>query len=172
MTPSVLDPGLNNPNFLIHPAPMLLNFAEVERRDGQLSIMNEGMTAGVLRCLDAMDAEKMAVCTALGLEAVDIDRLYIEGGADPSVYRSPGEPFNLSDRIWPRYLTEDVPYGSVMIASFARHLGVAAPISAGVSTLLSVATDTDFWAEGRTVERLGLAGMDAGEITGFCATGG
>lgn len=171
VAPNVLDPGLNNPNFLIHPAPMLLNFAEVERRDGRLSIMNEGMTPAVLRCLDAMDQEKMAVCQALGLEAVSIDRIYTEAGGSPSVYRSPGEPFNLTDRIWPRYVSEDVPFGSVMIASFARHLGVPAPVAGGVSDVLAAATGEDFWGEGRTIERLGLAGLAADAITSVVESG-
>ena len=67
----MLDPGLNNPNFMMSPAPMLLNYAAVERADGMLSIMNEGMTKGVLRCLDAVDAEKMALQKALGASRHD-----------------------------------------------------------------------------------------------------
>ena len=118
--PNVLDPGLNNPNFMIHPAPMLLNYAAVERQDGYLSIMNEGMTPGVLRLLDAVDEEKMALQRALGLDVVFIDDLYRQTGSGPHVYRVQGEPFNLRDRIWDRYITEDVPYGSVLYSSLGR----------------------------------------------------
>lgn len=170
-TANVLDPGLNNPNFLIHPAPMLLNYAEVERRQGGLSIMNEGMTAGVLRCLDAMDNEKMAVCRELGLPGVSIDAIYSEAGGDPSVYRSPGEPFRLRDRVWPRYVHEDVPYGSTLIASLAAHLGVDATITAAVAAILEVAEGADWSTGARTVERLGLAELDRDAIVNFVTTG-
>ena len=168
---NVLDPGLNNPNFLIHPAPMLLNYAAVERADGSLSIMNEGMTPAVLRCLDAVDAEKMALCRALGLEPISIDDLYRETGSGPRVYREQGEPFGLRDRIWPRYIDEDVPFGTVLMSSLGRLIDVPTPVCDGINTLLSVAEEVDFWAIGRTVEKLGLDGLGVEQINRYLDTG-
>lgn len=169
--PNVLDPGLNNPNFMIHPAPMLLNYAAVERADGRLSIMNEGMTKGVLRCLDAVDAEKMALQKALGLDIVPIDDLYRETGSGPHVYRHEGEPFGIRDRIWDRYIYEDVPYGTVLYSSLGQLLGVPTPISDGINHILSVVEQTDFWATGRTAEKLGIAGMNRDQLLRYLETG-
>lgn len=169
--PNVLDTGLNNVNFLIHPGPMLLNYAAVERADGRLSLMNEGMTPGVLRCLDAVDAEKMEVCAALGLERRDIDSLYVELGSGPHVYRSPGEPFGLTDRIWDRYIHEDTPFGTVMISSLGAQIGVHTPVTDGINHLLSILEETDFHQMGRTVEALGLNGLTAGQINRYLETG-
>jgi opine dehydrogenase len=170
-SPNIFDPGLNNPNFLIHPAPMLLNYAAVERADGVLSIMNEGMTPGVLRCLDAVDAEKMALCRALGLEPIDIDSLYREMGSGPHVYRVKGEPFGLRDRIWPRYIDEDVPYGTVLMSSLGRQIGVPTPVCDGINAVLSVVEQVDFWATGRTVDTLGLSGLTVEQIKHYVETG-
>jgi len=170
-SPNVLDTGINNVNFLIHPAPMLLNYAAVERADGFLSIMNEGMTDGVLRCMDALDSEKMALAAALGLEPISIDDLYRETGSGPEVYRRHGEPFGLRDRIWPRYIDEDTPYGTVMLSSLGRQLGIPMPVCDAINTLLSVLEGTDFAAAGRTAEVLGLDGKSAHEITRFLAEG-
>jgi opine dehydrogenase len=169
--PNVLDPGLNNPNFLIHPAPMLLNYAAVERAERRFSIMNEGMTPGTLRALDAVDAEKMALQRALGLEVLSIDDLYRETGVGPQVYRAPGEPFGLHDRTWPRYINEDVPYGTVMFSSLGRMLGVPTPVSDSLNHLLSILEQTDFWAQGRTVERLGIAGLSLPDLQHYLHTG-
>ncbi len=169
--PNVLDPGLNNPNFMIHPAPMLLNYAAVERAEGMLSIMNEGMTPGVLRCLDAVDAEKMALQQTLGLDVVPIDDLYRETGSGPHVYRTPGEPFRLRDRIWERYIDEDVPYGTVLYSSLGQLLGVPTPISDGINHILSVVEQKDFWALGRTVEKLGISGMERDQLLRYLDTG-
>ncbi|HWK29552.1 MAG TPA: NAD/NADP octopine/nopaline dehydrogenase family protein [Solirubrobacter sp.] len=178
-SPNVLDTGIHNVNFLIHPAPMLLNYAAVERSDGTLSIMNEGMTDGVLRCLDAIDREKMALATALGLEPISIDDLYREAGSGPHIYRERGEPFGdegtprgYRDRIWPRYIDEDTPYGTVMLSSLGRQLGVPMPACDAVNTLLSVLERSDFVAGGRTTETLGLAGMSAAEIRHYLFHGG
>jgi opine dehydrogenase len=167
----VLDVGLNNPNFLIHPAPMLLNYAAVERADGYFSIMNEGMTEGVLRCLDAVDTEKMALQKALGLEVISIDDFYCEIGSGPQVYRKKGEPFGIRDRIWMRYIHEDVPYGMVLFASLGRMLGVPTPVSDSIINILSVVEQTDFWANGRTVECLGIAGMKLDQLIHYLETG-
>ncbi len=169
--PNVLDPGLNNPNFMIHPAPMLLNYAAVERADGLLSIMNEGMTPGVLRLLDAVDEEKMALQRALGLDVVPIDDLYRETGSGPHVYRKQGEPFGLRDRIWDRYIHEDVPYGTVMYSSLGQLLGVPTPASTSINIILSIVEQVDFWAQGRTVEKLGIAGLDRDGLLHYLETG-
>lgn len=170
-SPNVLDTGINNVNFIIHPAPMLLNYAAVERADGFLSIMNEGMTDGVLRCMDALDEEKMALAAALDLEPISVDDLYRETGSGPEVYRRRGEPFGLRDRIWPRYITEDTPYGTVMLSSLGRQLGVPMPVCDSINTILSVVEQTDFWAAGRTAEALGLGGLSAEEITRYLNDG-
>lgn len=169
--PNIFDPGLNNPNFLIHPAPMLLNYAAVERADGMLSIMNEGMTEGVLRCLDAVDEEKMLLQRTLELDVVPIDDLYRETGSGPHVYRSKGEPFGLRDRIWSRYIYEDVPYGTVLYSSLGKMLGVPTPVSDGINTILSVVEQTDFWATGRTVEKMGIAGLNRDQLLHYLQTG-
>ncbi len=170
-SPNVLDTGINNENFIIHPGPMLLNYAAAERADGLLSLMSEGMTDGALRCMDALDAEKMALQEALGLQPISIDDLYIELGSSPAIYREPGENFGIKDRIWKRYVTEDVPYGTVLFSSLGKLLGVPTPVSDGINTLLSVVEETDFYAQGRTVEKLGLEGLPADEIGYFLQHG-
>jgi len=168
---NVLDTGLNNPNFIIHPAPMVLNFAAIERADGLLSLMNEGMTAAVLRAMDAHDAERMALEEAAGLVPISLDDLYHEFGGSPAVYRSPGEPMGLRDRIHWRYIDEDVPYGSVFMSSLGRLLGVPTPITDAINWLASIARDVDYWAIGRTVQRLGLVGLDRRTLPDYLDTG-
>jgi opine dehydrogenase len=170
-SPNVLDTGINNENFMIHPAPMVLNYAEVERTEGLFSLMSEGLTDGALRCMDALDAEKMALSRALGLQPISIDDLYIEFGSSPAIYREKGENFPIKDRIWRRYITEDVPYGTVMFSSLGRLLGVPTPVADSINVLLSVVEEVDFCAEGRTVEKLGLAGLSAEEISYFLQEG-
>lgn len=168
---NVLEPGLNNPNFLVHPAPMLLNYAAIERAEGMFSLMNEGMTDGVLRCLDAADAERTSIQAALGLEVLPVDDMYIEQGSSPDVYRTKGEPFKLRDRIWSRYIDEDVPYGSVMLSSLGRMIGVPTPVYDSINTIMSVVEQKDFVAMGRTVDKLGIAGLDREQLMHYLETG-
>jgi opine dehydrogenase len=122
--------------------------------------------------MDALDAEKMRLAEKLGLEPTPIDDLYRELGSGPHVYRVKGEPFGLRDRIWDRYIHEDTPFGTVMLSSLGRHLGVPMPVSDAINTILSTVEQVDFEAVGRTVETLGLAGMSLEEIEYYLQYGG
>ena len=70
-----------------------------------------------------------------------------------------------------RYLTEDVPFGLVPIASIARELGIATPTIDLVIDLASLLVDEDLRAAGRTAASLGLAGRTADEMVEFVETG-
>jgi opine dehydrogenase len=113
----------------------------------------------------------MALAVALGLQPASIDDLYVEGGSGPHIYREQGEPFALKDRIWPRYVDEDVPFGTVMLSSLGRQLDVPMPVCDAVNTMLAAATQTDFNAIGRTTARLGLEGMSADQIRDYLYQG-
>jgi opine dehydrogenase len=167
----VLDSGLSNPNFIIHPFPMLLNFAAIERVDGRFSLMNEGMTEVVLRAMEAHDRERMALLEAVCVPPLGLDGLYVEFGGTPSIYRSPGEPMGLRDHIHWRYIDEDVPYGCVFMSSLGDLVNVPTPINDALNTLASVVRGVDFWSIGRTVERLGLAGLWGEKLVHFLQTG-
>jgi opine dehydrogenase len=70
-----------------------------------------------------------------------------------------------------RYVEEDVPYGLVPIAAIARTLGLHTPCTDAVVTLASVASGQDFARSGRTLERLGLAGLHRGALLARVADG-
>ena len=63
-----------------------------------------------------------------------------------------------------RYLTEDVPCGAVPVASLGRQLGVDVNVTDRCVELAAALSGRDFRATGRSVERLGLAGLTAAEI--------
>jgi opine dehydrogenase len=58
-----------------------------------------------------------------------------------------------------------------MFSSLGRLLGVPTPVADSVNTLLGVVEQRDFYAEGRTVERLGLAGLTVDQVKRFLAEG-
>jgi opine dehydrogenase len=74
-------------------------------------------------------------------------------------------PVSESSRtIAPRFITEDVPMGLVAWASMGRKLRVPTPTLDAMIHLAGVAKGTDFWKDGRTVERLGLADKSMSEV--------
>jgi opine dehydrogenase len=57
-----------------------------------------------------------------------------------------------------------VPCGLVAISGLGRAAGVATPVIDGLIALTSAMLRRDFRSEGRTLERLGLAGKSVTEI--------
>lgn len=176
--PNVLKTGLENIGAVFHPGPALLNLARIE--DGvPFEYYRNGVTPAVARVLKAVDAERLEVARALGIDAVSalewLEGAYgVRGGdlgaairANPA-YRGIPAPSGLDTR----YLGEDVPTGLVPLASLGEFLEVPTPVINSLITLASLATGTDYRASGRTLERVGLAGMSLDDIHAYVIEGG
>jgi opine dehydrogenase len=70
-----------------------------------------------------------------------------------------------------RYITEDVPVGMVLTASIGRKMGVPTPTYDAIIEIASVVNDRDFYAEGRSLENLGLAHLTRRQLRSFFKTG-
>lgn len=174
----VLETSLNNPNAMAHPVPALLNAGWIETTGGDFRFYTDGVSPSVGRVMDALDRDRLALLAALGLEevpAIEWDRrLYGLVGAtsyevnrDSVIHRGIRAP----DSMRSRYLTEDVPYGLVPLASIAHQLGVETPLIDLFIDLASTLLGEDLRAAGRTADSLGLAGMDAPRMLEYVTTG-
>jgi opine dehydrogenase len=176
---NVLETSLNNLNAMAHPLPALLNAGWIETTGGDFRFYTDGVSPSVARAMDATDGERLAVVTALGLPpiaATEWDRrLYglvgettYELNRDSWVHRDIRAPRELRSR----YLTEDVPFGLVPIASIARELGIATPTIDLAIDLACLLLGEDLRATGRTAASLGLAGLSAEQMTRYVEAGG
>ena len=162
---NILEVVLNNINFPIHPVVTLLNLGRAEYTKGDFDFYGEGVTPSVAKIMEAVDAERRAVGRALGLELPSLYELvsfmYKSSGlkgkdlyellsTSPVHTRTKGP-----DSIHHRYVTEDVPYGLVPIASLCEHLGIPCPTTRAIVHLYSVALGRDLMVEGINVEKLG-----------------
>ncbi len=165
---NVLEVGFNCTNPLGHVTTVLLNMGRVEQDDGSEHFdLHEWMTQGVLRVKDALDADRGAVLKAMGIRyfthAEALDTVY--GGTPPlKVVPMQGQVQEGSRSVPPRYITEDVPMGIVAWVSMGRKLGVQTPTAEALIHLANLVKGKDFWKEGRTVERLGIADKSMDEI--------
>ena len=150
----------------------------IETTGGDFRFYTDGVSPSVARVMDAADGDRLAVVGALGLPAVPATewdrRLYglvgdttFELNRDSWVHRDIRAPRELRSR----YLTEDVPFGLVPIASIAHELGIATPAIDLVIDLACLLLDEDLRAAGRTAASLGLAGRTAAEMVRFVETG-
>jgi len=137
-----------------------------------VSTHKEPRTEGVrFLVVEKLDGERLAIGHALGVEISSIHQFYrMSYGVDGAnlyeqiqkvqAYQGIKGPTNLNTR----YLFEDIPTGLVPLSCLGAALGVKTPTMNAVVELGSALLGRDLRAEGRTLERLGLAGLSAEEI--------
>jgi len=168
---NVLKTGLDNIGAVFHPAITLLNSARIEDTNGNFQFYLEGVTPAVASILEAIDQERVAVAEALGIRANTArEWLYLAYNAAgktliEAMRANPGyRGINAPSTVHHRYISEDVPASLVPIASIGEMLGVRTPAMRSIIYLASVMHGVDYWAIGRTVDKLGIAGMSVKEI--------
>jgi opine dehydrogenase len=168
---NVFKTSLDNIGFVFHPALTVLNAAWIEERHGDFEYYREGASPSVARCLEALDAERVSVATALGVGGTSARQwLYMAYGATgkdlyEAIQANPGyQGIKAPNRLAHRYVSEDVPMSLVPIASLGEHLGLNMTTTRAIIHLASLALQTDYWAQGRTVQRLGVDRLSGPEI--------
>ena len=180
---SVLETGLANINAIFHPPGMLMNAGWIEHTGGDFLFYTEGVTESVGRVVSAVDAERLAIAQALGVPATPFLDIFHSAGlttdaarASGSVARAcresaPNRTIKSPSSLNHRYVHEDVGYGLVAFSALGRLAGVPTPVIDAQVTLAAAATGTDYWGEGLTLEKMGLAGVSRDELLARVAEG-
>ena len=168
---NVLKTSLDNIGAVFHPTITILNAARIEDTHGDFEYYVEGVTPAVAEVLEAVDRERVAVAAALGIRALTArEWLYLAYDAVgktllEAMRANPGYAgIKAPGRLLHRYIMEDVPASLVPIAAIGEMFGVPTPAMRAVITLASAMHGVDYWTEGRTVQRLGIAGMSLKDI--------
>ena len=153
---------------IIHPPLIVMNAAPLEHFD-RWDIHKEGTQRSTRRVTDALDAERIAVRTALGYGAPHFPLAdhYAKAGAEWMYGR--GSHDRLTDSgDWRehivltehRYMREDTRIGLSFLISVAELAGVATPLARGFAAIGGAICGEDFLKTGRTLKSLGLGGLD------------
>lgn len=167
---NIFKTSFDNIGAVFHPTLCVLNAGWIEDiADFQFYV--QGITASVVKVLEEVDAERVNVAAALGIRALTTrEWLYLAYGAagknlfnamraNPG-YRGIMAPSTLNMR----YINEDVPTSLVPIASVGKKFNVPTPAIDSIINIASLLNSTDFRAEGRTVESLGIADLTLKEL--------
>lgn len=170
----VLQVAFSNPNPLVHPPGSLMGVPRIEYTGGDYYLYREGMTPAPRRVIKRMFDEANAVGSRLGFTIPgfpeeDFDKpASIMGevfgcgtkGDKYEIIANIRGPTSLESR----YITEDLPYGLLPIVQLGDRLGVDTPTIDAIIQLGTIVCETDFWSEGRDLDSLGLAELDADRI--------
>jgi opine dehydrogenase len=166
----VLETGLDNIGAVFHPAGTILSAARIE--SGAPFEFYGDLTPSVVRLMEAIDAERLAVAHAFGVEVPSAGEWLAQsydGIAGETLherirscaaYRGIPAPRSLDTR----YVWEDVPTGLVPMVALGAVAGLTMPACVGLVNVASALLRRDFWQEGRSATRLGLAGLRIAEL--------
>ena len=173
--PTIASTSFMNANAMLHVANCVANAGKIDRSEGY-KFYAEGVTPAVGRLYQAINAERIAVAAALGAEVPTLEdwfaKTYGVRGATLSEscqllttnsdgpYQATGTPSSWTHK----YITEDVPVGLMPMRSIGEAMGVPTPAIDAVVKLAQILAGSDFATDARTLDRMGLAGMDAGQI--------
>ena len=164
---NVIKTGMDNIGAVFHPAVTVLNSARIESTRGAFEYYVEGITPSVAKVLDAIDRERVAVGAAMGFNCMTArEWLYVAYDAVGQTLHDAIQAnrgyygITAPPHLQHRYLTEDVPMSLVPIASLGDMVGSPCPTIKTIIELANTMHGCDYWETGRTVERLGLTGLD------------
>ncbi|MBW1803648.1 MAG: NAD/NADP octopine/nopaline dehydrogenase family protein [Deltaproteobacteria bacterium] len=160
---NVLEVGLSNPN-CFHLPICIMNTAVIEKSSGEFYPYSKGTSPSVIKTIEAVWRERGAVLSKLGLT----ERFPFEWHKDFFENLTPAQavitgPTNMQHRM----ITEDCPYILVPLASLGQMIGVPTPVTRALITLASEVNGTDYFADGRNVERLGISGYSIEQLNAF-----
>jgi opine dehydrogenase len=187
----VMEAAINNPNPIVHPVATVLSATRIEHSKGEFYLYAEGMTPSVARAFESLNEERLSICEAMGYKLYHWDDLefkdYNLGETEEECrYRILNTtmeaafgkdgiyagmkmkgPHDLKDR----YVTEDVPYGMVLVSTLGDLLGIPTPTHDAVIQLASVINRTNYWKTGRGIKELGLSKFDKQGLKKFLLEG-
>jgi len=183
--PSVEDAGdglsgaLMNAGPIIHPPLILMNAGPIEHFD-HWDIHNEGTQPAIRRVTTRLDDERIAVRAALGYGGPHFPLAdHYDDAREEWMYGNAAHDRLVDSGDWSerlvlldhRYMREDVATGLAFLVSVADWAGIPAPTATGLLAIGSAVCDDDFRRTGRTLENLGLAGLDRAAMTKLLAEG-
>lgn len=175
---SVMEAGLSALNPVVHPAGVLMNAGRVERSNGEFYFYEEGVTSSVVAVIETLDAERLAIGKAMGLNLTPVAEAFHRAGFGPrgdlwsvingsrmlTALKAPGS-------VRTRWLTEDLPYGLATWAELGDRAGVATPVMDALVTLGSAALGIDCYASRRSLQHLDIASRSDEQLMSLLQNG-
>jgi opine dehydrogenase len=176
--PDVVACGLSAGNPVIHPAGVIMNAGRVEYSRGEFYFYEEGVSESVAGVIMELDRERLDIGKSLGYNLLPVNEAFHATGFGPkgdlwatingshmlTRLKAPGTLKN-------RWLTEDIPYGIATWSRLGSQYGVDTPLMQAFVAIGSVIMGFDGWEEGRSLEDLGIAGIEGETLKAYLESG-
>ena len=180
---NVLVTSLSNVNMVLHPPGALLGASWIEATGGNFTFYVEGLTDGVGRVMERLDAERRAVAQGFGFELPTLfEEMQAIGTIEADVSAHVGlaaairggganRRIKAPNAFTHRYFQEDLWYGLQPFLVLAGIAGVEAPIARSLLQLAQAAAGPAAPTDGRTAAKMGIAGLNRAGLLRFIGGG-
>lgn len=175
---NIIHTGFTNANAMLHVANCIANATKIEAGPSY-RFYAEGVTPMVANLYEAINDERVRVAAAYGAgvpglaewlervygvrEATLVETFKTLTYGEPGPYFMTGTPTSFEHN----YISEDVPVGLIPMAELGRAAGVPTPVIQSLIEVAQAMIGTPFVDHARTLERMGLADMDAAQIRNY-----
>lgn len=179
---NVLETGMAGLNMLIHFPLVLVNVGWCERAlaaGEPVPLYGPGATDAVGSLAAAQDIEREAAAAACGVPwrsmATYLQDYYGARGdtlaeiVRQTPYYQALPPYPAS--VWKTWLATDIPNAHVPFVEMTERAGARVPLHRAAVDITGALHGRDYWREGVTLERLGLAGADFAAIRRYVSDG-
>jgi opine dehydrogenase len=176
----IFESALHNPNIIVHTVGLyvmypMLEYCEKHHPDEVPYMYRDALSTELAwLMIDKLDAEKMAILSALGSEPIPyLDAcLYRNEQDQKQDAREVFESYKISSPPGPysfnnRYVTEDVPMGLVLMSSLGDKLNIKTPECNRLIEMSGGILSRDFYLEGRTLTSLGLGQLTKEQLLDY-----
>jgi opine dehydrogenase len=177
----VLFTGLCNVNMVLHPPGAVLGASWIENTAGNFTFYVQGLSEGVGRVMEALDAERCSVGAAYGHSLPSLfEEMQAIGTIEPEADQRSGlraavrqgranRNIRAPDSLSHRYYREDFWYGLKPFLVFAAVAGVETPVANSLMTIAECLTKLDTGEDGRTASTMGIEGMGPEQLMNHIA---
>lgn len=165
---SILESAFNGPNLLSHISLTVVNAGAIENGPKPYYSFKQAICPSTLAIADALWKEKKSVMDALGYSCGPSPTGNFRQYMDPEIhkfdnFRELTGPNSLQER----HITEDAPILGALFLSVAKAVGVETPLYDALIKVAGAINHTDYYAEGRTLENLGLGDLRGVQISKY-----
>ncbi len=172
---NVMHTSLDNMNWIAHPPITLLHRGLIERSDLYHLSLKDALPPSVIRLMEAMERDRIALGTAFGIELQPIKHTFEMGGDTLEEALRMSTEFETFGYDYHKgscpYLKEDLYFALPPIVSIANQLDIPAPAMSSVLRMFSIIDSVNYLKEGINAEKMGIAGMNRDAICSILKNG-
>ncbi|MCR5260381.1 MAG: NAD/NADP octopine/nopaline dehydrogenase family protein [Candidatus Gastranaerophilales bacterium] len=164
---NVWQTSFSNPSSVLHTITTLLNMSRIEQLGSYQNSFYD-ITPSVARVMEKVDKERCEIAGRFFKKVMNVSEimcslynLHYDNIYDTIKHISAFKIQYAPGSMQHRYVSEDVPYSMVPIATIGKKLGIPTPNMDSIINIACMANDTDYWQEGRNADKIGFSAEQA-----------